>query len=217
MESEEWRAVPGYEGRYEVSSHGDVRSLGFYSGSRGGTKTWRAGRVLKQKIRRPYGHRVVSLTDGSGAMAKDHKVHRLALRAFKGEPPLDKPNGLHEDDNPANNYIDNLYWGTTSENSFDCVRNGNHNQARKRRCKRLGHLLVPPNLVEIYTERGIRGCMACRYTQSARAYDERLRKQGRERKQAQHGREGFQRRFDESFEEEANRRYAHIMRNEPIR
>ena len=36
---EEWRPVPGYEGRYEVSSHGRVRSLDAYCGNRFGTRT----------------------------------------------------------------------------------------------------------------------------------------------------------------------------------
>jgi hypothetical protein len=44
-------------------------------------------------------------------------VHRLVLRAFKGSPPVGKESGLHLDDNPANNDLSNLKWGSCKENA----------------------------------------------------------------------------------------------------
>lgn len=208
---EEWRPVPGYEGRYEVSNHGRVRSLGFYSGNRFGTRTWRAGRILDGFAIQPQGYRGVALTDEDGVQ-KVHKVHRLVLRAFKGEPPPDKPDGLHKDDDPANNWIGNLRWGNQSENGYDSVENGNHVQARKKTCG-LGHLLIEPNLVPSTTDAGGRGCLACKRTDSSHAADERLRRKGHVRTRVNRGADGFQRILGESFEDEAHRRYAHIMKD----
>jgi hypothetical protein len=208
---EEWRPVPGYEGRYEVSDHGRVRSLDAYCGNRFGTRTLRKGRMLKLSVVTPSGQRSVQLADGRGNL-KAVKVHRLVLLAFRGPPPPDKPFGLHKDDDPANNYLPNLRWGNQSENAYDSVDNGNHVQSRKKQ-DALGHLLVAPNLVPSTLASGGRGCLACKRTQSARVSDERLRRQGRERTRANRSADGFQRILGESFEDESNRRYAHIMRD----
>jgi hypothetical protein len=209
---EEWRPVPRYEGRYEVSDHGRVRSLDAYCGNRFGTRTLRKGRMLKLGVVQPHGYRSVQLADGRGDLTAV-KVHRLVLLAFRGEPPPDKPFGLHEDDDPANNHLGNLRWGNRTENAWDSVGNGNHAQARKKR-DALGHLLVAPNLVPSALASGGRGCLACKRTQSARVSDERLRQQGRERTRANRSADGFQRILGESFEDEANRRYAIIMRDQ---
>lgn len=208
---EEWRAVPGYEDRYEVSNHGRVRSLGFYSGNRWGTKTWRAGRMLTPFLIHPHEYRGVRLTDNEGVQTT-HKVHRLVLRAFVGEPPPDKPFGLHEDDNPAHNHLSNLYWGNQVRNAHDSVRNGSHVQARKRRDE-LGHLLEAPNLVECSAVKGFRTCLACKLSQANHLHDARLRELGKERTRYNRGRDGFQRHRGETWQEEANRRYAHIMKD----
>lgn len=212
---EEWRPAPDYEDRYEVSSYGRVRRSGFYTGNRWGTQSWWPPQPVRPTSTPPYGHRTVFLSDGKGN-AKGIKVHRLVLRAFVGEPPLDKRNGLHRDDNPANNHLMNLYWGTHHDNSVDSVANGNHTQARKRRCY-LNHLLVEPNLVESATEQGARSCLACKLSRANHLHDQRLREKGRERTRYNKGRDGFTRRVGETWEQEAHRRYAHIMRDQPVR
>lgn len=214
-DTEEWRPIPGYEGRYEVSSHGRVRSLGFYSGNRWGTKTWRAGRMLKIYTIQGHGYRGVTLTDADGVQTPE-RVHRLVLRAFVGEPPPGQPNGLHKDDDPANNYVGNLRWGTHTENTYDSVENGNHVQTRKKTCE-LGHLLVEPNLVPSSTEAGGRDCLACKRTESSHAADARLRRQGRVRTRVNRGADGFMRLLGESYEDEAHRRYTRIMRDQLVR
>jgi len=83
-------------------------------------------------------------------------VHRLVLESFVGPPP-DGMVGLHRDDNPHNNHVSNLYWGTMRENALDRVRNGNDVNARKTNCVR-GHLLEPPNLAPWSA---YRVCLAC--------------------------------------------------------
>jgi hypothetical protein len=210
MDIEEWRPVVGYEGRYEASSHGRVRSLGFYSGNRWGTKTWRAGRTLTAFRVQGHGYYAVTLTDGE--TQTDERLHRIVLRAFVGEPPPDRPNGLHEDDDPANNRVENLRWGTRTDNAYDSVANGSHVQARKQTCD-LGHLLIAPNLVESNAAVGHRACLACKLAHANALHDERLRAQGRERTRYNRGRDGFRRRAGETWQGEAHRRYAHIMRD----
>jgi hypothetical protein len=208
--TEQWRPVPGYEGRYEVSDRGRVRSLDAYCGNRFGTRTLRKGRMLKLSVVKPRGYRSVQLADGRGNLTAV-KVHRLVLLAFRGQPPPGKSHGLHKDDDPANNWIGNLRWGNQSENAYDSVENGNHVQARKKACD-FGHLLVAPNLVPSTLAAGGRDCLACKQADSSHRGDERLRAQGRERTRVNRGRDGFVRRLGESFQDEADRRYAHIMR-----
>lgn len=199
---EEWRPVPHYEHRYEVSDLGNVRSVGFFVKSRGEGKTWRPSRALKPTPHR-QGYRIVTLTNGLGGR-RSFKISRLVLLAFVGEPPPGKADALHGNDVPTNDQLSNLRWGDQSENSHDSVRNGCHPMARKQRCL-LGHLLVEPNLVPSAVGRQ---CLACKRTDSCRRTDAR-----RKPTRFHRGADGFQRRIGESQTDEAHRRYAHIMRN----
>lgn len=209
--TEEWRPVVGHEGRYAVSSNGRVRSVGFYFRNRWGGQNWKPGRILQELIIPPRGYRGVHLAVGDGTQVRA-KVHRLVLHAFVGPPPPDKPDGLHEDDDPANNRLDNLRWGSQGENTNDSIVNGLHFQAGKTRCP-LGHLLTAPNLVPSTAADGRRACLACKRTNSAHKNDAYALARGHVRTQTYRGPDGFQRKIGESFEDEANRRYAHIMRN----
>jgi len=189
-----------------------VRSLGFYVRNRSANgESWRKPRQLNPFAVQPHGHRAVALSDGNGMRV--FKVHRLALLAFRGPPPPGRPNGLHRDDVPDNNHLENLYWGTRSQNGYDSVAHGNHVQARKTTCE-LGHLLAAPNLVECTAELGYRSCLACKLAQANHLHDARLRAQGKERTRYNRGRDGFIRRRGETVEQEAHRRYAHIMRDQ---
>lgn len=209
-DSPEWRPVPGYEGRYEVSSEGSVRSLGFYSHNRFGTRTWRAGRVLKATISPKTGYRSVTLVDDERQHSV-YRVHRVVLMAFVGPPPEGMPNGLHRDDNRLNNQLSNLRWGTHSDNTYDSVENGSHVQTRKETCGR-GHDLVAPNLVESSAVHGYRGCLACKLADTGQNDDRRyFERTGQRRTRCNRGRDGFRRQLGESAASEADRRYLHIM------
>lgn len=205
---ETWRPVPHYEGRYEVSDYGRVRSLGFYSENRWNTRTWRAGRMLKLTSAKS-GHLTVGLVDADAAH-RTYKVHRLVLLAFVGEAPPGKPDGLHRDDDPSNNHVSNLRWGDKSENSNDAVTNGGHTQSSKTTCG-LGHDLVEPNLVPSSSKRGYRACQACKITHATRHSEALRAARGVPRLRTNRTPSGFLRRIGESFEDEANRRYEHIM------
>lgn len=135
--------MPGYVGLYEVSNCGRVRNV-------------RTGAVRKpQPVKR--GHLHVDLwRDGVG---RSFYVHRLVLQAFVGPCPPGME-ALHRNGNPTDNRVENLRWGTRSQNLHDSVRHGTHQQASKTRCL-AGHALQPPNLVPSSARKGRRDCLAC--------------------------------------------------------
>lgn len=105
---EVWKDIEGYEGHYQVSDFGRVRSLDRVSSS--GRKL--KGKVLKQKITK--GYNMVGLSkDGK---QKNKTVSRLVAKAFT--PNLEnKPEVNHVDENKRNNRADNLEWVTSKENA----------------------------------------------------------------------------------------------------
>lgn len=117
--TEEWRPVVGYEGNYEVSSMGRVRSLDRADGL--GRKA--KGRVLKFRPL-PNGRPRVNLS--RNGIIRDAYPYRLVLEAFVGPCPPGME-CLHWDDDPNNNDVSNLRWGTRTDNMRDMSRNGNGN------------------------------------------------------------------------------------------
>lgn len=67
------------------------------------------------------GYWVIALQFHSGR--RQIKLHQVILLAFKGKPAANQQ-GCHWDDNPDNNHIRNLRWGTSKENRADLIRNG---------------------------------------------------------------------------------------------
>lgn len=114
---EEWRPVPGYEGLYEVSSYGRVRSLDRYVKTCYGSYRLHKGKVLSPGIR-PDGYLVVSL------QYRMFRVHRLVAEAFIPNPD-NLPQVNHKDEDKSNNRFDNLEW-------CDSKYNNNYGTARIR-------------------------------------------------------------------------------------
>ena len=99
-----WKDIPGYEGLYQVSNTGKVRSLIYaYSG-----KT----RVLKQATK-DNGYKVIGLN--KNGKRKVYHIHRLVAQAFIPNP-LNLPQINHKDENPSNNTVWNLEWCTPKYN-----------------------------------------------------------------------------------------------------
>jgi hypothetical protein len=112
MSAELWLPVVGFEDAYEVSDFGHVRRTRPAQGTR-------PGQVLKPIINADgyWNYNIQS----NGKRLK-LRAHRLVLDAFVGPQP--EMFGLHSDDNPANNHLDNLRWGTRLDNAADWKRNG---------------------------------------------------------------------------------------------
>jgi hypothetical protein len=114
-QSEQWRPVVGYEGLYEVSDLGRVRSVDRWVRSTFGSKQLRRGIVLTPNTSGPYPTHKLS---GDGRQ-KTHRVHRLVLEAFVGPRPEGMEARHFPDHSHANNRLDNLSWGTKKQNAAD--------------------------------------------------------------------------------------------------
>jgi hypothetical protein len=124
--AEEWLPVSGYEGIYEISTLGNVKSVGRVVPFRWFSRTINE-RILSYRVD-SSGHAQVGLcVDG---VEKMHLVHRLVLEAFTGECP-DGMECCHNDGDPSNNRIDNLRWDTHAGNMGDTVNHGTHNRGEK--------------------------------------------------------------------------------------
>ena len=122
---EEWRSVPGYEGLYEVSDHGRVRSCGWVTQTRnryGEMRRKSKAQLLKPMPHPTWGHMRVGLRKDS--RKQRFMVHRLVALAFLPPAPADKPLVLHRDGDPANNRVSNLYWGDNKDNTQDAIAHG---------------------------------------------------------------------------------------------
>ena len=130
MGNEQWQPILGYEGLYEVSDSGRVRSLDriVRAGSRWGPHLRRQpGKVLRPGSQ-TSGHLLVQLSrDG---VSSAHRVHRLVLEAFIGPCP-EGMECCHDDGIPTNNDISNLRWGTKKSNFMDRVRHSGGEMSRK--------------------------------------------------------------------------------------
>ena len=108
---EVWRPVVGFEGLYEVSSFGSVRSLPKVHYAIDGRVFHYDGHIVPQYIHNGY-YQVTLKKDGH---QHPYTVHRLVAKAF-----LLNPNGLpqvnHIDENRLNNNVNNLEWVTKRQN-----------------------------------------------------------------------------------------------------
>lgn len=117
---EEWKSIEGYEGFYEVSNLGRIKSLIGFNGHK---------YIKREKILSPYNRKsnvnyfkkCVKLC--KNGIKKDFSVHRLVAKAF-----IDNPFNYkiinHIDSNPLNNKIENLEWCTQKHNVNHALKNG---------------------------------------------------------------------------------------------
>jgi hypothetical protein len=117
---ENWKAVAGFEGRYEVSDQGRVRSLDHRVRLVAhGVETSRRspGKILRPGPRKS-GHLTVAIGKGNS-----RGVHQLVMEAFVGPCP-DGMEIAHNDGDPTNNWIGNLRYDTKSNNNRDRIHHG---------------------------------------------------------------------------------------------
>lgn len=104
-----WKDCVEYDGMYQVSNLGRVKTFRFNK-----------GRILKGTIN-CHGYRMVCLRK-QGVPTKEF-VHRLVAKAFIDNPD-NKPFINHIDSNPLNNAVDNLEWCTQAENVHHAMNKG---------------------------------------------------------------------------------------------
>lgn len=117
LQQEIWKSVVGYEGLYEVSNFGRVKSLPR-------PKLGPCGRIdltrikimrLSRGSRSPY----LKVTLKKEGRCKTLKVHRMVAAAYLPNPE-NKPLVNHKDSDPSFNHVDNLEWCTQQENIDHC-------------------------------------------------------------------------------------------------
>lgn len=125
MEEEIWKDIKQYEGIYQVSTLGNVRSLSrdivqqHFSDNK-------YCRRIKYRIVKPaknkHGYKTVSLCFNGNK--KTRNIHRLVAETFIANPN-DYPCINHIDGNKENNNVNNLEWCTYKYNTSEAIRLGN--------------------------------------------------------------------------------------------
>lgn len=155
---EQWKPVPGWEGRYSVSDQGRVRSEDQVITTKAGVRKPHRGRILRPRL--GSGRFSVQLGKNNSQL-----IHRLVMLAFVGPCP-DGMEVCHQNGDPTDNRLSNLRYDDHSGNMYDRGLHGTDHQRNKTHCKR-GHILNWPNLVPSTWSRGYRwrGCLACQRAQ----------------------------------------------------
>lgn len=131
--NEIWKDIAGYEGRYQVSNKGNVKSLHY----RGHDEE----RIMKP-VKHHSGYLIIQL---GRKPRKIHLVHQLVAKAFI--PPVEgKKLVNHIDGNKQNNCVENLEWVTYKENTEHAIRIGLQNPHNKPKLFGKGHYLSKPVL-----------------------------------------------------------------------
>ena len=107
-----WKPISGYEGFYEVSNLGRIRSLERIVECSDGRKRKIKDRTLKGSS---YSGGYSGVTLHKDGCAKFVNIHRIVAEAFVPNP-LEKEEVNHKDENPSNNHASNLEWVTHKEN-----------------------------------------------------------------------------------------------------
>jgi hypothetical protein len=119
--NEIWKDIQGYEGLYQVSNHGRVRSF---------AKDVDKGKFLK--VEPQSGEcKYTQIRLSKNGSCKAYYVHRLVACAFLPNP-FNLPEVNHKDENKSNNRVDNLEWTTRKENANYGTRNKRIAEKNKR-------------------------------------------------------------------------------------
>lgn len=114
-----WKDVVGYEGLYQVSNTGLVKSL---------VRKGRTQEIVMSPKNKKKGYKEVTLYKDNNKSSVT--IHQLVAQAF-----IPNPNNyncvLHKDDCPPNNHMDNLMWGTLGDNNKDRTNKGRQAKGEK--------------------------------------------------------------------------------------
>lgn len=116
---ETWKDIQGYEGLYQVSDLGRIRSLGRITNAKNDSKSRKRERILTQEIT-AFGYCRVRLFNCEGK-ARHYAVHRIVAQHFIGNPEGFEVN--HKNEIKTDNRVDNLELVTSKENCNYGTRN----------------------------------------------------------------------------------------------
>ncbi|MDU0441564.1 NUMOD4 domain-containing protein [Staphylococcus haemolyticus] len=125
---EVWKDVPKFEGYYQVSNLGNIRSVERVVKYRDGRKYNYPSKLLKQR-KDTNGYLQVSFNVNGNKSS--HRTHRLVAETFLIKPEIDLISVNHIDGVKINNKLDNLEWVTYSENTKKGYDAGLFEKARK--------------------------------------------------------------------------------------
>lgn len=152
-----WRSHPVYF-QHEVSSDGRVRTIGRWVDFTGRAPRWFDGKELAHTSD-TYGYRMVNIGGyGRKRNGRRARIHRLVCETFHGPQPHPGHEVRHLDGNHLDNRVENLAWGSRSENKKGAVRHGTNPVMWKTECKH-GHPFTPDNTGR--DTRGNRYCLEC--------------------------------------------------------
>lgn len=150
MDKEIWKDIKGYEGLYQISNLGRVKSLKrkVYAGRN--KERWQNGKILSNNKNNGKGYKVVALN--KNGISKNKYIHRLVAETF-----LENPNNYkyvnHKDENISNNCLDNLEFCTAQ---YNCTYNNVHikrglkNRNNIQNSKKICQLDENGNIIKIF-------------------------------------------------------------------
>ena len=147
--SEQWKPIEGYEGCYEVSDQGWVRSVPHKVNTKGGKQRMSPGRIMVQKLSNSDRYQVHLSKENKGRWVS---VSRLVAKAFC-PGWFEGAVVNHKDENPRNNRADNLEWCSQSYNCKYGHRNDTMIEQTSRKVERLmGNVIVTYNSIRSAAE-----------------------------------------------------------------
>lgn len=123
-DDEIWKDIAGYDGIYQVSNLGRVKSVErkVYNPGVLGESNYRTVPSIIRKPNIMHGYHCIALVVNKHK--KVYRIHRLVADAFIGAQPTPMHQVNHIDGNKANNRADNLEWVTPKENTEHAIRTG---------------------------------------------------------------------------------------------
>lgn len=149
-----WKDINGYEGFYQVSNLGRVRSLDRYV-----LNKFIKGKILSQRLKENYS--IVHLC--MNGTYKNKQVHRLVAEAFIPNT-YNLPCVNHKDENPSNNNVENLEWCTVKYNT-------NYGNAIKKRAEKRKGKKMPKDAVDKIAIKHKKKIGAFKYGKLVKVYD----------------------------------------------